>query len=181
LITAIVKYAQGKWQLINVPLAIVIMSLDGLDGIVARARGETSLFGAVFDIAADRIIEITIWITLAAVDLVSVWIPIIIVVRGVLIDILRKEHSDKGHAPFSIMKTKIGNFLVASREMRFLIGFLKFVTFPWLLLLVPFSTLWPEALNSNHFVLQMISNFLIYTTVAVCLLRGLPVIVESIK
>ena len=56
-ITALIEYASPLWQLLNVPLVMIIMSLDGVDGIVARACKETSLFGAVFDVAADRIMD----------------------------------------------------------------------------------------------------------------------------
>jgi hypothetical protein len=37
-------------------LIIVVFASDGLDGWVARKRGSTSAFGAVFDIAGDRIV-----------------------------------------------------------------------------------------------------------------------------
>ena len=45
------------WQLANVPLLIFLFVTDGLDGYVARKRGEASVFGAMFDIAGDRIVE----------------------------------------------------------------------------------------------------------------------------
>ena len=40
----------------------LIFAADGIDGYVARKLNQTSLFGATFDIAADRIIELTMWI-----------------------------------------------------------------------------------------------------------------------
>ena len=38
----------------NVPLIMLIFSLDVIDGWVARKRGEASLLGSVLDIATDR-------------------------------------------------------------------------------------------------------------------------------
>ncbi len=64
-IGAIALYASTSWQLLNVPLVVLNIILDGIDGIIARKRHETSTFGAVFDIAADRIIETTLWLILA--------------------------------------------------------------------------------------------------------------------
>jgi len=36
-------------------LALLLILLDSIDGIVARARNETSLLGSVLDIMADRV------------------------------------------------------------------------------------------------------------------------------
>ncbi len=53
------------WQFASFLLIILIFVSDGLDGYIARKRGETSLFGALFDIAGDRIVELTLWIVAA--------------------------------------------------------------------------------------------------------------------
>jgi CDP-diacylglycerol---glycerol-3-phosphate 3-phosphatidyltransferase len=179
-IAAIALYAEAPWQLLNVPLIIIDVLLDGLDGIIARARHEVSVFGAVFDIAADRVIEFVLWITLAGLGIISVWVPIIIITRGTLVDSLRKPYSDHGKAPFDIMKTAFGKFLVASRTMRFSFGFLKLLTFSWLFFLVPATTLWPQVIITNYALFDFISNVLVYTTVIVCLARGAPVVLEAI-
>jgi CDP-diacylglycerol--glycerol-3-phosphate 3-phosphatidyltransferase len=179
-IGAIALYAPAQWQLLNVPLIVVNILLDGLDGIIARARHEASVFGAVFDITADRIIELVLWVVLVKLGAVSVWVVIIVITRGVLVDSLRKPHTDHGQAPFSIMKTAFGKFLVASRTMRFAIGFLKLITFSWLYFLIPAATLWPQMVMNNYFLFNFISNTLVFITVTVCLARGIPVILEAI-
>ena len=76
-------------QLLNVPLLILVFVTDGLDGYVARRRNETSQFGAMFDIAGDRIVELTMWIVLAHLQLVPIWVPIVFVVRGTIVDAIR--------------------------------------------------------------------------------------------
>lgn len=179
-IGAIALYAPVHWQLLNAPLIIINILLDGLDGIIARVRHETSVFGAVFDIAADRVIESVLWMVLVELGMVSIWVAIVIITRGILIDNLRKPHTDRGKAPFSIMKTAAGKFLVASRTMRFAIGFLKLITFSWLFFLIPASNLWPQMIMSHEVLLGFINNILIYTTMTVCLARGMPVIVEAL-
>ncbi|OGT08564.1 MAG: hypothetical protein A2V89_05015 [Gammaproteobacteria bacterium RBG_16_37_9] len=180
IIGAIALYAEPQWQLLNPPLIIINILLDGLDGKIARMRNESSVFGAVFDIAADRIIEITLWLILADLGMVSIWIAIIFVTRGILVDSLRKHHADQGKLPFSIMKTPLGKFLVASRTMRFAIGFIKLVTFSWLFFLIPAAEIWPQIFIVNHELLNYISNTLVYSMVTISLVRGVPVILEAV-
>jgi len=180
IIGAIALYAAPQWQLINAPLIIINILLDGLDGKIARARNETTVFGAVFDIAADRIIEITLWLILAELGAVSIWIAIIFVTRGILVDSLRKHHADQGKLPFSIMRTPLGKFLVASRTMRFAIGFIKLITFSWLFFLIPAAEIWPQIFIIHNDLFSYISNILVYTSVTTSLARGIPVILEAI-
>jgi len=179
-IAAILEYTPPVWQLANVALVVLIMLLDGLDGIIARMRRETSLFGAVFDIAADRIIEITLWIILLKQNMVAIWVPLIFVTRGVLVDSLRKKYSDLGQTPFSIMRSNWGRLLVAGRPMRFVYGALKLITFAWLLLLIPAQILWPDLYSANLSMVHILNNVLIDSCVIICLARGIPVIIESI-
>ena len=178
-IVALALYAPPIWQLLNVPLIIVNITLDGLDGIIARARAESTPFGAIYDIAADRIIEITLWIVLAQLNMVSIWIALIFVARGVLVDNLRKHSTKTGEAPFSIMKTHLGKYLVAGRAMRFLYGLMKLITFAWLLLMLPLPSLLPHLYYNYDLIFNSISNVLITITVFICLIRGIPVIIES--
>lgn len=178
-ICAIALYANPQLQLLNVLLAIIIIALDGLDGIIARVRREESLFGANFDIIADRVTEISLWILLVKFNLASIWIAIIFVMRGILVDSLRTYYSaTAGTTPFGIMQTRLGKFLVSSRGMRFFYGFSKAITFSWLLLLIPFPSLWTKIWINNHQTLQLVSYTLIGITVSICLARAVPVLFE---
>lgn len=179
IIVALALYASPIWQLLNVPLVIINITLDGLDGIIARARAETSPFGAIYDIAADRIIEITLWIVLAQLNMASIWIALIFVARGILVDSLRKPGAKTGETPFSFMKTNMGKYLVAGRSIRFLYGLIKLITFAWLLLMLPLPNLLPYLYYNYDFIFNSISNILITITVLICLIRGIPVIIES--
>ena len=72
----------GAWHFASFFLIILIFVSDGLDGYIARKRNETSLFGALFDIAGDRIVELTLWIVTADTDLVPIWVPLVCIVRA---------------------------------------------------------------------------------------------------
>ncbi len=179
-IGAIALYTETPWQFLASPLIAINILLDGLDGIIARKHQETSVFGALFDIAADRIIEITLWIILAKLNVASIWIAIIYLTRGILVDNLRTPHANQGNMPFSIMRTSLGKFLVSSRTMRFASGFIKLTTFSWLFFIIPASATWPTTFITYGDLFSWISNILIYTSVAICLARGIPVIMETI-
>ncbi|MGH7803160.1 MAG: CDP-alcohol phosphatidyltransferase family protein, partial [Candidatus Binatia bacterium] len=116
-------FAAPPWQLLNAPLIIVIIALDGLDGYLARRRGEVSSFGAVFDIAVDRVVETVLWVVLADLDLVPVWVPIVFITRGTIVDFIRAQQlATHGPTAFGAVRTPWGRFLVGSRFMRGLYG-----------------------------------------------------------
>ncbi|MDQ3167339.1 MAG: CDP-alcohol phosphatidyltransferase family protein, partial [Chloroflexota bacterium] len=75
LIMALVYWGTaGTVAITMVGLALVIAS-DGIDGWVARRRNATSTFGAVFDIAGDRIVETVCWVVFADLGAVPIWVP----------------------------------------------------------------------------------------------------------
>lgn len=171
----------SPWQLGNVILLILVFVTDGLDGYVARRRNEATLFGALFDIAGDRIVELTMWIVLADLDLVPVWVPIVFVVRGTIVDTIRASHSTRaGESPFAMMETPLGRWIVAGRFMRIFYAVLKATAFCWLLFLQPFALLFPATWSAWGSVMGGVGDFLIYLAVFVCLLRGLPVVAEFV-
>ena len=88
------------WSFASFFLIIFIFVSDGLDGYIARKRNETSLFGALFDIAGDRITELTLWIVAADIDLVPIWVPLVFIIRGVIVDTIQVEQGRGGrHDP----------------------------------------------------------------------------------
>jgi|SRR5699024_9534061 len=165
-------------QLINAPLTLLIIVLDGVDGWVARRFNEESLFGATFDIAIDRIVETVLWIVLAHLSFIGVWIPLLFVIRGNLVDAIRSKGAQSGVAAFDMMQSPLGRFLVAGRFMRGFYAAVKAVTFAWILFWQPFPLLaaefwahWGPGLLAVGLVLAWLSALL-------CILRGLPVIIE---
>ncbi len=169
------------WQLANVPLLIFLFVTDGLDGWVARRRNETSVFGAMFDIAGDRIVELTMWIVLADLDLVPVWVPLVFVIRGTVVDTIRASQvTSEGKSPFSMIHSPLGQWLVGGRFMRGFYAVLKATAFCWLLLLQPLPTLVPALWSEWSGVLSTVGAILVYTAVLICILRGLPVVTEFV-
>lgn len=167
------------WHVVNVALLIIVFVSDGLDGYVARKRNEASVFGAMFDIAGDRITELTLWIVLTDLEIVPIWVPIVFVIRGTIVDTIRAYRVVEDHqTPFSIMQTAIGKWLVAGKFMRSFYAVLKATTFCWLLLIQPFPTLLPSVWQQWGWLLDNIGVVLVYLSVVTCIARGLPVILE---
>ena len=168
-------------QLLNVPLLILVFVTDGLDGYVARKRNETSLFGAMFDIAGDRVVELTMWIVLADLDLVPIWVPLVFVIRGVIVDTIRaSQATDHRQSPFAMIESPLGKWLVAGKFMRIFYAVLKATAFCWLLLLFPLPRLVPDIWAGWSWLLEGIGFALVLLSVLLCILRGLPVVAEFV-
>ncbi|MBL8200291.1 MAG: CDP-alcohol phosphatidyltransferase family protein [Chromatiales bacterium] len=179
LVVIIAYQPPSLFQLLNVPLLILVFVTDGLDGYVARKRHETSQFGAMFDIAGDRIVELTMWIVLAHLELVPIWVPIVFVVRGTIVDAIRASQATSRRAsPFGLMATPLGHWLVAGRFMRALYAVAKATAFCWLLLLQPLPVVAPVLWADYGATGIAIGEGLVLVAVVLCLVRGLPVIVE---
>ena len=152
-------------------LTILVIALDGLDGVLARALKADSDFGAFFDIACDRIVEL-IYISLFAIlRWIPFWILIVFLVRGILVDGMRSIAAKEGKTAFgekSMMKSNPGYFLTSSRFMRASYGAVKAIAFAFMFL--AHSTM-PQYLN--------IEIFLIYLMTFYCVIRGIPVLIEG--
>ncbi|MEZ5564743.1 MAG: CDP-alcohol phosphatidyltransferase family protein [Gammaproteobacteria bacterium] len=180
-VIAIAYQPPGVLQLFNVPLLILVFVTDGLDGYVARRLNETSQFGAMFDIAGDRIVELSMWVVLAHLHIVPVWVPLVFVVRGTIVDAIRaSQTSNRRESPFQFMETPVGKWLVAGRFMRAFYAVLKATTFCWLLLMQPLPTIAPVLWQEYGQGATVIGSLLVLLAVLVCVIRGLPVIVEFV-
>lgn len=169
------------WQFLSFALVILIFVSDGLDGYIARKRNETSLFGALFDIAGDRIVELTLWIVTADVGLVPIWVPLVFIVRGVIVDTIRSSNAvAQGMAPFALMRSPIGKFLVASKLMRALYAVVKASAFAGLTLQLPFPAVLPALWGYIGWLLTDLTYFFVYASVVLCIARGWPVIAEFV-
>ena len=177
-IVAMAYQAPPAWQLINMPLLFVIIGLDGLDGYVARKRHETTVFGSIFDIAVDRIVEYVLWIVLADLDLIPIWVALVFIVRGTIVDSIRYGAISDGETAFGMMRSPVGKFLVAGRFMRGFYGTVKAVTFGWVLLMQPLPSVDAVLWAGWHGTFNTVTAILVGLSVAICLARGLPVIIE---
>lgn len=152
-------------------LTWLVIILDGVDGIIARALKSTSDFGAFFDIACDRIAELIYISLFVTLKWVPFWILIIFLARGILVDSIRGFATKEGKTAFgekSMMKSKLGYFLTSSRFMRFSYGAIKAIAFAFMFLV--------HSSMSQYLNLEM---FLIYLMTFYCVIRGIPVLVEG--
>ena len=181
-VVALVYRLPPAWQLANVVLLIVVFVTDGVDGHVARKLGESSKFGAMFDIACDRIVELTMWIVFVDIDLVPLWVPLVFIVRGVVVDAIRSTQAiEHRQTPFSMLESRIGRFLVAGKFMRIFYAVLKAVTFCWLMLIYALPATVPALWEQWSVVFAGASRVLVLSSVSICLLRAAPVVIEFIR
>ncbi len=99
--------------------------MDTLDGLVARHRQEDGMLGSKLDIAVDRIVELVLWVVYANLGLISVAIPIIVIIRGGMVDTVRSFSLVWGETSFGMMQTKWGQRLVGSNFMRSIYGLVQ--------------------------------------------------------
>ena len=179
IVLIVLAYAQNpKLQLVNCPLLVIIFILDGVDGYIARKRNEASLFGAIFDIAIDRVVENVLWVVLVDLRIIPVWVAVVFLIRGFLVDSIRSQGAAEGQTPFGMIRSPIGKFIVASSFMRLFYGALKAVTFGFIFLIQPWPALFPSFYTEFQTTLTEVKWILVYATVTLCVIRGLPVIFE---
>jgi CDP-diacylglycerol---glycerol-3-phosphate 3-phosphatidyltransferase len=178
----ILYFGSPTLRLTGVALLFLALMLDTVDGMVARRTGQTSLFGSVLDIAADRTYELVLWVCFADLRMIPVTIPLVIIARTTLTDAFRSIGVGQGTAPFAQHRTALGRFLVGSSWMRTGYAVTKTVTFCGLALAQALNGFPPEtrlagAVTSMMTVLQITA----WLAVAFCVFRGLPVIIRSLR
>ena len=160
-----------------VVLTVAVILMDALDGWVARRLRESSTFGAVADILGDRVIEMTYWILFAAFGWVPAWVAILVAARVTLVDGFRAIALQRGFTAFgatSMQQSPLGRFLVASRVSRAAYGVGKALAFS--LVILAFT---PGLQPPFAAPLRWLAYASVYGTLALCLLRGGPVLAEA--
>lgn len=159
-------------------LVVLVMWGDGLDGFVARKFNLTSKLGAVLDIMGDRVVENIFWVVFCALGWISIWVPLIVLTRGIVVDSLRSLAFEAGHTAFgekTMMQNPVAKFIVASNFSRFTYAVCKAAAFVLLIAGNPSAPI-PEHIRVKIFFVGIICTWI---SVAFCILRGLPVIFES--
>lgn len=169
---------------IVVVLVYLIIASDALDGVVARSRGRADEFGAIFDIAGDRVVEMVFWIVFAHLGVIPVWIPIAMVTRGFMVDALRSLGLKEGKTAFganTMMRSPVTKWLTGSRFMRAFYGVAKVLAFGFL------AGLYGARLPETNGFLRPYGTavgtyatwFFVYSAVILSFVRGLPVVYDS--
>ncbi len=183
LITVLILYlGSAPMRLAGVGLLFFGLMLDTVDGMVARKTGQTSLFGSVLDIAADRTYELVLWLCFADLRMIPLVIPLIVIARTTLTDAFRSIGVRQGTAPFAQHHTPLGRFLVGSTFMRVGYSIAKTTTFCGLALAQAFGG-FPAEMARHGLVPSMMAALRVTAWMAVifCVCRGLPVIVHSVR
>jgi phosphatidylglycerophosphate synthase len=169
-------------RLAGVALLFIGLVLDTVDGVVARRSGQTTLFGGVLDIAADRTYELVLWVCFADLRLIPTAIPLVVLVRTTLTDALRAIGIGLGEAPFAQHRTRLGRFLVGSSWMRTTYAAAKIATFCGLAL-VQACTDFPSESATGRLAGSALAVLrpAAWLTVVLCVMRGLPVIIGSLR
>ena len=157
-------------------MTIIIIWMDGLDGYFARKFNESSKFGAVLDILGDRVVENVYWITFCAIGWLPVWVPLVVVCRGIIVDGLRSVALEQGYTAFgssTMMQSKVGKFIVASNFCRFSYAIFKAIAFALLILAHM------QAEYAGKDLVTSVAYISTYIAVFFCVLRGIPVVIES--
>jgi CDP-diacylglycerol--glycerol-3-phosphate 3-phosphatidyltransferase len=173
-------------------LTICAVALDGVDGYLARRLRMTSAIGAQLDILGDRVIENLFFVYFASAGQISVWVPVVFFVRGVLTDFLRaiaatrqpingSAHTREFQRNWMSVE-RCSAKIVASRASRGTYAALKCVCFcalgvEWIARHAQNSfelTRWNTAIHAS-------ANTIVAATIAFCILRALPVFWEGLR
>jgi CDP-diacylglycerol--glycerol-3-phosphate 3-phosphatidyltransferase len=172
-------------DLLMVPLLAWAIFMDALDGWAARRWKEESESGALFDIAGDRIVELTLWTFFAirqdhsGQPFVALWVPLAMIARTVMTDFVRTLAFRHGRTPFGagsrgMQDSAWARQLTASRWSRATYGGLKAVSFCGLALLLAWPSL--ATLAGAGALLRIGVDTLVLVTVLFSLLRAVPVL-----
>jgi CDP-diacylglycerol--glycerol-3-phosphate 3-phosphatidyltransferase len=161
-------------------LTVINIAMDGIDGIVARQRGEATKLGSVLDIAIDRVVENVYWVAFVGLSLIPVWIALVVVTRGILTDAVRGYVLSQGDTAFGMMKSPIGSFLVSSRFMRGFYGLAKVVSFAAVIGVFALAGSWTGP-DAELWLprLQAAVYWWVVMTVGITVIRGVPVLWEA--
>ena len=161
-------------------LTVAIIWMDGLDGFLARKLGESSPVGAVVDILSDRVVEQLYWVSFAVLGWIPLWMPLLVITRGVWVDGLRSFALQKGCTAFgesSMMKSWWGVLLTSSRLSRWTYAVTKAVAFAFMILAHQ-----PKGVDNwslQFSWIPQVAEYSAWIAVIFCVIRGIPVLLES--
>jgi CDP-diacylglycerol---glycerol-3-phosphate 3-phosphatidyltransferase len=170
-------------DLLMVGLLGLVIFLDAVDGWVARRRNEVSDIGALLDIAGDRIVELVLWVFFAirqhpdGTPFVPYWVPVVIIARTVITDLIRSVAFQKGKTPFgqkSMMESGWARQLTATRWSRAVYGVLKVVAFCSLGFVLGLERMGQTGALMH--AVRLVTEILVYATAIVCVVRAVPVV-----
>ena len=174
-------YEKTTWAyILAFVLTAIAFAMDGLDGYIARKYNQSSEWGSVLDILGDRIVEVSYWIVFAVMGWINIIFPLVCVARAFTTDGIRSVALSKGMTAFgdkTMQSTPWGKVICASRFMRISYAVAKVMAF---MLLIVVNTPGMELWNGTP-ALHMITMALAWIAIIFCVVRAIPVVVESPK
>ncbi len=158
-------------------LTIIVIAMDALDGYLARKLQESSKTGALIDILGDRVVEQVYWVSFLALGWLPLWVPLVVIVRGILVDGLRSVALEAGYTAFgqnTMQQSRLAVLLVASNFSRTAYAVAKAAAFAFLILGHTPGLAAETAAN-----ITIVGLVCAYIAVAFCVVRGLPVLIEG--
>src|SRR5262249_22281543 len=103
------RSTNGEKELLAAMLFIVASITDGIDGYLARRRGQITTMGILLDPLADRLLIAAAFVTLVEFrpNLVTDWMPVVIMGREFLVIVLRSMAASEA---FTIEASELGKF-----------------------------------------------------------------------
>lgn len=174
-------FTQTTWAyLLAFVLTAIAFAMDGLDGYIARKFNQSSEWGSVLDILGDRIVELSYWTVFAVLGWINIIFPLICIARAFTTDGIRSVALSKGMTAFgdkSMQSTAWGKFICASRFMRISYAVAKVMAFMLLIVVfTPGMEIW-----SGTPILHTVTMTLAWLAIIFCVVRAIPVVVESKK
>jgi CDP-diacylglycerol---glycerol-3-phosphate 3-phosphatidyltransferase len=101
--------ARGERELLASALFICASITDGIDGYLARKRGQITTLGMLLDPLADKLLIAAAFVTLVQLNpqLVPAWVAVVIIGREFLVSGLRSIAASEG---FTIEASDLGKF-----------------------------------------------------------------------
>jgi CDP-diacylglycerol---glycerol-3-phosphate 3-phosphatidyltransferase len=122
---------QGGWQEASAAVLFILASItDGMDGYLARRRGQVTTLGMLLDPLADKIMVTAALIALVAYtpQVVKVWIAVVIIGREFLISGLRSIAASEG---FTIQASDLGKLKTVIQIVSVVAAILSHRWFEW--------------------------------------------------
>lgn len=123
-------HAGGTQEILASLLFILASITDGVDGYLARKRGQITTMGMLLDPLADKVMVTAALVALVAYnpDVVKVWIAVVLIAREFLISGLRSIASSEG---FTIQASDLGKLKTVLQIITVVSAILAHRWFEW--------------------------------------------------
>lgn len=143
----------GEQELLAAVLFVLASMTDGLDGYLARKRGQITTMGMLLDPLADKIMVTAALVALVAYNpsVVKVWIAVVIIGREFLISGLRSIAASEG---FTIQASDLGKLKTVTQIVSVVSAILAHHWFQWQIGVIIIPVKW-TAITAIYFTVAV--------------------------